>query len=85
MDSIKLQLSGQMCKHAAKENGFQNIFEFMIECMPAAERNEFLTANSGNKGNGCRYNFIHGYGRKLEFFIPRDLYSNFYPCCQDYA
>lgn len=41
-----------MCKHAAKENGFQDLFEFMIESMLIAERNEFLTANLGNRGNG---------------------------------
>lgn len=35
-----------MCKHAAKGNGLQNLFEFMIESMPVAERNEFLTAIS---------------------------------------
>lgn len=35
-----------MCKHVAKGNGLQNFFEFMIEHMPVAERNEFLIAIS---------------------------------------
>lgn len=45
MDLTKLQLFEQMCKHAAKENGLQDLFYFMIESMFVAERNEFLTAN----------------------------------------
>lgn len=52
MDLTKLQLLDQMCKHAAKENGLQDLFEFMIESILVAERNEFLPANPGNKGNG---------------------------------
>ena len=68
-----------MCKHAAKENGLQDLFEFMIESMLVAERNEFLTANPGNKGNGYRPGSTYGHGRKLEFRIPRDRYGSFHP------
>ena len=79
MDLTKLQFFEQMCKHAAKENGLQNLFEFMIESMPVAKRSEFLTANPGNKGNGYRSDSTYGHGRKLEFRIPRDSYGNFHP------
>lgn len=79
MDLTKLQLLNQMCKHAAKENGLQDLFEFMIESILVAERNEFLTANPGNKGNGYRPGSTYGHGRKLEFRIPRDRYGNFHP------
>ena len=33
MNLTKLQLFEQMCKHAAKESGLQDLFEFMIESM----------------------------------------------------
>lgn len=79
MNLTKLQLLEQMCKHAAKENGLQDLFEFMIESMLVAERSEFLTANPGNKGNGYRPGSTYGHGRKLEFRIPRDRYGNFHP------
>ena len=38
----KEQLSEVMCKHAEKENGFQDLMEIMLESLMVAERGEFL-------------------------------------------
>lgn len=79
MDFSKVQISEVMCKHAEKENGLQDLFEFMLESMMIAERREFLSQNPGNKGNGYRPGTTYGQGRILEFRIPRDRFGHFYP------
>lgn len=75
----KEQISEQMCKHAQKKNGLQDLMEILIESMMVAERGEFLADNPGNKGNGYRPGKSYGQGKKLEFRIPRDRYGNFHP------
>jgi transposase-like protein len=79
MNFTKEQISQLMCKHAEKENGLHDLLEIMIESIMVAERTEFLTTSSGNKGNGYRQGHTYGHGRKLEFRIPRDRYGNFHP------
>ena len=74
MDITNEQLLEQMCKHAQKENGLNDLLGFMLESMMVAERGEFLAKSQGNKGNGYRPGHTYGHGRRLEFRIPCDRY-----------
>ena len=79
MKFTKEQISELICKHAQKENGLHDLMEIMLESMMVAERDEFLTENQWDKGNGYRPGHAYGHGKKLEFRIPRDRYGNFHP------
>ena len=82
MEFTKEQLSELISKHSEKENGLQDLMEMMLERLMLLERKEYLNKEGlrGNKCNGFRPGRTYGYGRTLNFRIPRDRYGNFHPC-----
>lgn len=77
MQFTRVQISELIHKHATKVNGLHDPMEFMFESMMIEEQSKYLRDNPDNKANGYRPGHTYGYGKRLEFRIPRDRYGNF--------
>jgi transposase-like protein len=79
IELTKLQLETSLSNLLEEENGLTQVLEMTLNGLMYAERNNYLSQSSSNKGNGYRKAFAVGLGKQIELTIPRDRLGLFQP------
>lgn len=80
MEFTKVQLRTLIGNHLRRENGLNDVMEWILNALMRHERSEHLLGEPlANKANGFRPGRTYGQGKILELRIPRDRNGQFYP------
>lgn len=79
IELTKVQLQTSLSKLLEEESGLTQVLEMTLNGLMYAERNNYLSQSSSNKGNGYRKAFAVGLGKQIELTIPRDRLGLFQP------
>jgi transposase-like protein len=80
MEFTKVQLRALIGNHLRRENGLNDVMEWILNALMRHERSEHLLGEpTSNKANGFRPGRTYGQGKILELRIPRDRNGQFYP------
>lgn len=75
----KTQITEILAELVNQEDGFNEVLRISFEALMKAERQEQLSGNSDEKGNGFRQVKAYGRSKMLELRVPRTREGNFYP------
>lgn len=75
----KKQLGDAIKSQLKEENGLNEVFKMTLEGLMYLEREEVISQNASNKGNGYRQKQSLGFGTSFKLSVPRDRLGVFQP------
>lgn len=75
----KKQLGDAIKSQLKEENGLNEVFKMTLEGLMYLEREEVISQNASNKGNGYRQKQSLGFGTGFKLSVPRDRLGVFQP------